>query len=239
MGIKLSNKIKNQKLDMEIKETDIFEDSTEEESFEEVLNETINEIVPKVKSTTPSIKKTVTGVIDDLQNHKVKHDDVVDQTDKIIEKVHQSAVMHTVKNNDGVQKKVLASAEEQVLSSIDIKRSTQQLKVVQASYNANKDACENLGLSDEGRPMWQIRVARVINNFWFIIWAIISTFTLTPIIFFLKRIGTQVKSAKLTWVLSGVFYLGVLFILFLIIATIWNNAGSAPEWIRWVLGGSE
>lgn len=86
--------------------------------------------------------------------------------------------------------------------------------------NVNKDVCENLRLSGEGRPMWQIRVAKVINGFWFIVWAIISSFTFTPIIVFSKRIGTQVKSAKLTWVLTTIFYLLILFLIFLIIVSI-------------------
>ena len=174
--------------------------------------------------------------MDDLKNHDVSVKNVEDQTDKMIEKVHQSAVMHTVKNNEGVQKKVLQSAEEEVLSSIEIKKNIQQLKVVKATYNANKDACENLGLDEEGRPMWQIKVAKAINSFWFIIWAFLSFFTLTPIIFFLKRIGTQVKSAKLKWFLAFIFYLMILFLLFLLIATIWNSSGNAPSWIKAFLG---
>lgn len=168
----------------------------------------VGEAITEVGKNTrvPTIGDVVKTALDDLSNTQVKKVDIEDQTEKMIEKVNQSAVIHTIRTNEEVQKIVLDSAEEQVRSELEIKRNQQMVKVVKATYNANKDACENLGLDDEGRPMWQIRIAKLINNFWFIIWAIISSITITPVIFFLKRIGTQVKSIKVTWILSILFY---------------------------------
>lgn len=162
--------------------------------------------VEEPKEVPVVVKKDKHLIKEEVKKALASKEDVADETDKMIEKVQQTAIVHTIKNNEEVQKRVLESAEEQVMSSIEIKRNEQALKVVKATYNANKDACENLGLSDEGRPMWQIRVAKVINNFWFIVWAMVSSVTLTPIIFFLKRIGTQVRSVKLTWILTLLFY---------------------------------
>lgn len=244
MGIKLNSKPKKEvkveelKIHEEIDDEDIDDLLEDDEDEEEVIQVQLTPKKTGQAIAPQTLREVVTEAIDDLKNHEVKFSDVEDQTDKVIEKVHQSAVMHTVKNNEGVQKKVLASAEEQVMTSIEIKRNKQQVRLVQATYNANKDACENLGLTDEGRPMWQIRIARVINDFWFIIWAIISTFTLTPIIFFLKRIGTQVKSARLTWLLTFIFYLAIMFLLFLLIASIWSNNPNSPKWIRDFVGGN-
>lgn len=162
--------------------------------------------VEEPKEVPVVVKKDKHLIKEEVKKALASKEDVADETDKMIEKVQQTAIVHTIKNNEEVQKRVLESAEEQVMSSIEIKRNEQALKVVKATYNANKDACENLGLSDEGRPMWQIRVAKVINNFWFIVWAMVSSVTLTPIIFFLKRIGTQVRSVRLTWILTLLFY---------------------------------
>lgn len=247
MGIKLNSVIKRNKpkkeiiIEEEILEEEDFEEIEEPITIEEAVKETLfpeeskkgKDIVP------PSVTDVITESLEDLKRHDVTVENVIDQTDKIIEKVHQSAVMHTVKHNEDVQKKVITSAEEQVLSSIEIKRNQQALKVTQASYNANRDACENLGLGEEGRPMWQIRVAKAINNFWFVVWAILSSFTLTPIIFFLKRIGTQVKSAKLKWLLTMFFYLSILFGIFILVLVFWNMSPNAPDWIRNLLGGKQ
>lgn len=185
---------------------------TEEKPRKEEGPEEIGNALTQVGKDTkvPTMREVVTNALDDLNNKEVKKEDVENQTEKMIEKVNQSAVIHTIRTNEDVQKRVLESAEEQVMAELEIKRNEQMVKVVKATYNANKDACENLGLNDEGRPMWQIRIAKAINNFWFIIWALISSLTLTPIIFFLKRIGTQVRSAKLTWLLATLFYLAII-----------------------------
>jgi hypothetical protein len=243
-SIKLNGKHKKEKKPLYIYEDEVDdieqvfeEDDEDEEEYEEEIKIESTNLEKAVAPNT--LKKVVNEALEDLKNHDVSVQNVEDQTDKMVEKVHQSAVMHTVKNNDNVQKKVLQSAEEEVLSSIEIKKNKQQLRVVRATYNANKDACENLGLDEAGRPMWQITIAKVINNFWFVVWALISFFTLTPIIFFLKRIGTQVKSAKLKWLLAFLFYIMILFLLFLLIATIWSKNPNAPEWIKSFIGTGE
>lgn len=195
------------------------EETPEDTAEIEVPQETIDEIAKQVVES-PKIKKPfeMSKAVDTS-----KSDEIEDETTGIIKKVSQQAVEHTLKTSEDIQKKVLENAEERVLSEIEIQRNQQMLKVVKATYDANKDACENLGLDADGRPMWQIRIAKMINNFWFIIWAFISSFTLTPVIFFLKRIGTQVRSAKLTWILAFAFYIliicGIVAIIMLIVKT--------------------
>ena len=239
-------KIKDKPQSKEVKEifesvgeSDIVEEKvpeTEEKPSKEEEPEDVGTALTQMAKETkvPTMKEVVRTALDELKDKEVKREDVVDQTGKMIEKVNQSAVIHTIRTNEDVQKRVLESAEEQVMAELEIKRNEQMVKVVKATYNANRDACENLGLNDEGRPMWQIRIAKAINNFWFIIWAIISSFTLTPIIFFLKRIGTQVRSARLTWLLTIIFYLGIVAGIVLLILRLTGTIG--PES---VVGGQE
>ena len=201
MKIKLKSK-EVPKVDLESKKELSIEDTQEIEFSQEDIDELAKQVVESPKIQKPfkmnkAIDKPTTKTSEEID----------DETSGIIKKVNQQAVAHTLKTSEDIQKKVLENAEERVLSEIEIERNKQMLKVIKATYDANKDACENLGLDSDGRPMWQIRIARIINNLWFIIWAFISSFTLTPIIFFLKRIGTQVRSAKLTWILAFVFYI--------------------------------
>lgn len=245
MGIRISGR-KNKEPE-KVLETQVIEGIEEvniSNSFNNVLGDIVGEPIENVEEKRPIVKPSSMGTIfegavDDIRNKDVDPEEIESQTDKIIKKVHQEAVIQTIKNGEDIQKKILNSAKEDVETTLEIKKSTNQLKAVKASYNANKDACENLGLDDEGRPMWQIRVAKIINDFWFIVWALISAVTLTPIIFILKRVGTQVKSAKLTWILTFLFYLLIMFLLFLIIVTVWNSAGTPPEWIQKLLGGKK
>lgn len=212
-----------------------------EETIETIEEELINDnFLPEEQTDfdrSPSIKEVFNITVNDLEDHKVTRADIENQTDKMLEKVSQTAIKHTITNGEKIQKDILNSAEDEIRASLEVKKSKNQLKVVRASYDANKDACENLGLDSEGRPMWQIRVAKIINDFWFIVWALISAVTLTPIIFILKRVGTQVKSAKLTWILTFSFYLLIMFLMFMIIIAIWNSTGTPPDWIQKFLGG--
>ena len=201
MKIKLKSK-EVPKEDLEPKKEISVEDTQEIEFTQEDIDELAKQVVASPKIQKPfKMDKAV-------ERSTLKtSEEIEEETSGIIKKVGQQAVAHTLKTSEDIQKKVLENAEERVLSELEIQKNQQMLKVIKATYDANKDACENLGLDSDGRPMWQIRIAKMINNLWFIIWAFISSFTLTPIIFFLKRIGTQVRSAKLTWILAFVFYI--------------------------------
>lgn len=217
MKIKLKTKTSEIPKTEEILKEEPKESTAELELPQETIEEIAKQVVENPKIKKPfEIKKAVEQSVD-------KSKEIEDETTGIIKRVSQQAVEHTLKTSEDIQKKVLENAEERVLSEIDIQRNEQMLKVIKATYDANKDACENLGLDSDGRPMWQIRIAKMINNVWFIIWAFISSFTLTPIIFFLKRIGTQVRSAKLTWILAFAFYImiicGIVAIILLIVRT--------------------
>lgn len=195
------------KIKLKSKEVPKVELEPEEETQEiELSQENIDELARQVVES-PKIQKPF-QMDKAVEKSTLKtSEEIEDETSGIIKKVGQQAVTHTLKTSEDIQKKVLENAEERVLSELEIQKNQQMLKVIKATYDANKDACENLGLDSDGRPMWQIRIAKMINNLWFVIWAFISSFTLTPIIFFLKRIGTQVRSAKLTWILAFVFYI--------------------------------
>jgi hypothetical protein len=158
-------------------------------------------------NATSDIKNVFTNAVDEIKDKDVKQADIQDQTGKIIEKLHQSAIIHSFQNNEDIQNKVVQSAEENVLAEIEIRRNQQIRKVENATYDALIDSAQNFGI-DSGRPMWQLKLAKFGSGFWFIIWYLISFFTFTPITVFLKMIGVQVRSAKLKWLFTVLIYLG-------------------------------
>lgn len=162
------------------------------------------------------LQETFERAVDDVRNVDIKQKDVKEQTGKITEKLHQEAVVYQVKNNKSLQKKVLASAEEDVMNEISIRRLEQEIKLTSAKFDSIKDAAENLGI-DSHRPMWQLKIAEGISSFWFIVWMIIASVTFTPVIFFLKRIRTMIKSAGLAWFFTILFYVGMLLGVYIIL----------------------
>lgn len=137
-----------------------------------------------------------------------------EKTDELLEMAHQEAIIHTIQHDEGVQKKVVKGAEEHVLTELEIRKQVQTKKVQDATFDAIEDAAQNYGI-DSGRPLWQLRMAQVGSSFWFIVWFIISSFTFTPVLFFLKMIGTQIENAKLKWTFTVLLYLMLIFGLFM------------------------
>ena len=137
-----------------------------------------------------------------------------EKTEELLEMAHQEAIIHTIQNDEGVQKKVIQGAEEHVLSELEVRKQEQTKRVQDATFDAIEDAAQNYGI-DSGRPLWQLRMAQVGSSFWFIVWFIISSFTFTPVLFFLKMIGTQVENAKLKWTFTVLLYVLLIFGLFM------------------------
>lgn len=171
-----------------------------------------------VDALTRPIEREVGGVRGPKPGPKQK-------TEELLESVHQEAIAHTIKYDVDMQKKVMAGAASHVLSELEVRHQEQKKKVQDATYNAIEDAANNYGISS-GRPMWQLKMAQAGSAFWFVIWFVISTVTFTPVIFFLKMIGVQVKSAKLKWMFTLLMYLMVMFLLFVLISV-------AIDWKWW------
>ena len=123
-------KIKEKPQNKEVKEifNSLEEPTTETEKVPEteekpsVKEETTKEVEQPMDTGTaltqvakdtkvPTIKEVVKTALDDLNNTEVTKGDLTNQTEKMIEKVNQSAVIHTIRTNEDVQKGVLESAD--------------------------------------------------------------------------------------------------------------------------------
>lgn len=190
------------------------------------------------KPAGQSLKEVMKTAMLDVVDKTVTEEQVNDQTLKIIAKLEQAGLLFQVENNKGIQKKVLLNAEEKLMNEILVSKNKQDKRLQDATYNANEFAANIYGI-DSGRPKWQIALARGGANVFFMIWFIISSITFTPIMFFLTMIGVQVKSSPLKWFFTILVYVGLIVIIWMIIASIagydnipiWPNKPSVEQTI--------
>lgn len=81
-------------------------------------------------------------------------------------------------------------------------------EILEADYTKNKDEYLYHGINHKIDKVWKRKLILAINNIWFVIWAIVSCFTIVPISTFLSRI------AALKGFMKGVaMVLGILLLL--------------------------
>jgi len=188
------------------------------------------------KSNGDALKSVFKDALKDVSNAKITEEQVNDQTLKIIAKLEQAGIIFQVENNRKLQKNVLLNAEEKLMNEIEVSKNRQSKRLQDATYEANEFAANIYGI-DSGRPKWQLLLARSGANVFFMIWFVVSTLTFTPIMFFLGMIGVQVKSSPLKWVFTILIYMGLVLLMWVIVARIvgyenlpvWPN--SAPSGI--------
>lgn len=70
----------------------------------------------------------------------------------------------------------------------------------------NSEACKNYGI-DKAVPLWQIKIMKIGSAFWFMIYFIVATFTVAPIMVFFKGIKSFIKQTWLAVIFAIITYL--------------------------------
>jgi len=209
----------------------LSKDEIEETEVDELAN-AFGKNVGKGSNKHPaSTLKDVFGeALKDVSDKNVSEQQVQDQTLKIIAKLEQAGIIFQVENNKKLQKNVLLNAEEKLMNEIEVSKNRQNKRLQDATYEANEFAANIYGI-DSGRPKWQLLLARSGANVFFMIWFIVSSVTFTPIMFFLGMIGVQVKSSPLKWLFTILIYIGLLILIWVIVANIagYENIGVWPN----------
>lgn len=126
--------------------------------------------------------------------------------EQILEEVHKAAIVAEVQNNDETKEKIMAQAQKTIDQSIQELDNKNNLKVQQAMYDANKEACRCYGIEDTV-PTWEVRMMKVGHGVWFVIYFIFATLTFCPINVFVKGIKSFIKNAWLAVLVGVICYL--------------------------------
>lgn len=101
----------------------------------------------------------------------------IDKSQKVEEKIAQNAETLVDKGLQAQQNKSTAS----VILSED--------ETFEADFQKNKDEYLYHGINHKIDKQWKRNLLHVINDIWFVIWAIVSFFTIVPVSTFLSRVA--------------------------------------------------
>lgn len=151
------------------------------------LQQAIDEEIQKVreeayaKTKAESETKEISTIMQDptkALNVKLsqKLSNVIDTSAEVDKKVGETTQILVDKGLEAQKNKAQAS----VIDSED--------DILEADYKKNKDEYMYHGINHKIDKPWKRKMIHIINDIWFVIWAIISCFTLVPISTFLSRI---------------------------------------------------
>jgi len=121
--------------------------------------------------------------------------DISQDSRKTIQYKLNTKVAQHIDNSVEVQEKIEKTADKLVEKGLmvqenranaDVTRSEDE--ILQADYEKNQNEYMYHGINHKIDKEWKRKLIHVINDVWFVIWAIISCFTIVPISTFLGRI---------------------------------------------------
>lgn len=101
----------------------------------------------------------------------------IDTSKQVAEKIEQTA--------DKLVDKGLKVQENKAVANVILSED----ETLEADFQKNKDEYLYHGINHKIDKEWKRKMIHTINDIWFVIWAIISCFTIVPISTFLSRIG--------------------------------------------------
>lgn len=152
------------------------------EELDKLVEERVKAQAEYMKAKAEAETKEMSAIVQDptkaLQtklNSKVA--DHIDNSKAVAEKIEQTADKLVEKGLQVQENKVQAT----IIDSED--------EILEADFKKNEDEYLYHGINHKIDKEWKRKIIHIINDIWFVIWAIVSAFTLVPVSTFLSRIG--------------------------------------------------
>lgn len=151
--------------------------------------------------------------------------DLVSDPKKAIRANISGKIQEKIQTDDTVQQRLSKTAD----TIIDKNLSSEQNKAVaehitseddinQANFEKYKNEYSHFGIQTKVDKPWKTKIISVINDFWFVIFAIISFFTIVPVSIFIERLRALKGFVKAIFIILGCLLLaGILFGLIVLI----------------------
>lgn len=116
----------------------------------------------------------------------------IEQSEEVDKKVAETTQILVDKGLEEQRNKAVAS----VINS--------ENETIEADFNKHKDEYLYHGIDHKIDKKWKRDLLLIINDFWFIIWAIVSCFTIVPVSTFLSRIKALSGFIKAVAIVIGI-----------------------------------
>lgn len=123
-----------------------------------------------------------------------------------------AAIIHKITNDNDVKSRLLDTANDIINNKLDEKQNDSERDKKRAALENNKDACDLYGIDEKTVPIWVVKIAKIVQDFWYIVWIIIGFFTTAPIVFLSKKISVVFKRTWVAVLLAVIIYLAVVLV---------------------------
>lgn len=120
---------------------------------------------------------------------------IQDSTKALQTKLNLKVAQH-IDSSQAVAEKIEQTADKLVDKGLKVQENKADADVIlsedetlEADFTKNKSEYLYHGINHKIDKAWKRKLIHVINDIWFVIWAIVSCFTIVPISTFLSRIG--------------------------------------------------
>lgn len=121
------------------------------------------------------------------------------------------AVIHQM-GNESTKQRVLKTADKVIGTEMSKIENKAEQGEKEAIFQNNKDACDLYGIDEKTVPKWVVQIAKKTQDFWYLIWLIIGSFTIAPIVFLGKKIKVIIKRTWIAMVFATIIYAAIILI---------------------------
>lgn len=118
-----------------------------------------------------------------------------------------------IQNSEAVDKKVADTTQKLVSKGLEEQQNKVETSVTnsenekfEASFAKNKEEYIHHGINTKLDARWKEKLLLAINNVWFVVWAVISGFTVVPVSTFTKRVKALRGLTKFVAVVVGCIF---------------------------------
>lgn len=148
-------------------------------------------------------KIEVKALIDEEKGAIVKEEDKLSLVDRGVD----AAIIHKITSDNDVKSRLLDTANDIINNKLDEKQNDSERDKKRAALENNKDACDLYGIDEKTVPIWVVKVAKIVQNFWYVVWIIIGFATTAPVVFLSKKLAVVFKRTWVAVLLAIIMYL--------------------------------
>lgn len=153
-------------------------------------------------------KIDVKALIDEEKKAIIKEEDKLSLLDKGVD----AAIIHKITSDNDVKSRLLDTANDIINNKLDEKQNDSERDKKRAALENNKDACDLYGIDEKTVPIWVVKAAKIVQDFWYIVWIIIGFATTAPVVFLSKKLSVVFKRTWVAVLLAIIIYLAVVLV---------------------------
>jgi hypothetical protein len=129
-------------------------------------------------------------------------------TEQYIDTAVAASIHAQVKENEEVRDRITEHGLNVLTTELSTQKKKLENKKAKVNFDSNKVACQIYGV-DDTVPIWQQGLMKFWYNILFIMYFVVASFTIAPIVFVAIKMQNAIKKSWITYVLAFLLYLAI------------------------------